>query len=67
MLIVLVYKHILITIHILFIFISEDILKEGLLSIWWKHIMLYTILKLNILKVSVDVDSHVYYFKLLSY
>ena len=67
MLIVLVYKHILITIHILFIFLSEDILKEGLLSIWWKHIMLYTILKLNILKVSVDVDSHVYYFKLLSY
>jgi len=67
MLIVLVYKHMLITIHILFIFLSEDILKEGLLSIWWKHIMLYTILKLNILKVSVDVDSHVYYFKLLSY
>ena len=67
MLIVLVYKHMLITIHILLIFLSEDILKEGLLSIWWKHIMLYTILKLNILKVSVDVDSHVYYFKLLSY
>ena len=67
MLIVLVYKHMLITIHILFISLSEDILKEGLLSIWWKHIMLYTILKLNILKVSVDVDSHVYYFKLLSY
>ena len=67
MLIVLVYKHILITIHILFIFLPEDILKEGLLSIWWKHIMLYTILKLNILKVLVDVDSHVYYFKLLSY
>jgi len=51
----------------LFISLSEDILKEGLLSIWWKHIMLYTILKLNILKVSVDMDSHVYYFKLLSY
>ena len=67
MLIVLVYKHMLIIIHILFISLSEDILKEGLLSIWWKHIMLYTILKLNILKVSVDVDSHVYYFKLLSY
>jgi len=67
MLIVLVYKHMLITIHILFIFLSEDILKEGLLSIWWKHIMLYTTLKFNILKVSVDVYSHVYYFKLLSY
>ena len=67
MLIVLVYKHMLIIIHILFVSLSEDILKEGLLSIWWKHIMLYTILKLNILKVSVDVDSHVYYFKLLSY